>query len=121
MCFHVYHLVICCTVHGILPIGEKKHFHLCLYDTAYVSPIKTYTRKEIVMMVTYIADFHTRLYIPEIQKLDFHLPHVQILRTHHCRNALFEALKCCREFQDVLCSCDHKKIVVYSCAHQIQS
>ena len=35
------------------------------------------------MTETYINDFHTIFYIPEIQKLEFHLPHVRILGKNH--------------------------------------
>ena len=36
------------------------------------------------MMETTISDFHKSFYIPDIQKLGFHLPHVRILGTNHC-------------------------------------
>ena len=61
------------------------------------------------MMETSITDFHTSLYIPEIKKLDFHLPHVFILGDHHCGNTLREALKCHMLFQDMLCLCEYAK------------
>ena len=41
-----------------------------------------YTRKNLVMMETTIYEFHTSFYIPAIQKLAFHLPHVRILGTN---------------------------------------
>ena len=37
-----------------------------------------------MMMETTISNFHKSLYIPEIQKLVFHIPHVQILGKKHC-------------------------------------
>ena len=43
-----------------------------------------YTRKDRVMMETTIYEFHTSLYIPAIQKLHFHLPHLRMLGTNHC-------------------------------------
>ena len=36
------------------------------------------------MMETTISNFHKSFYIPEIQKLAFHIPHVKILGTNHC-------------------------------------
>ena len=36
------------------------------------------------MMETTISYFHTIFYIPAIQKLAFHLPHVRILGTNQC-------------------------------------
>ena len=74
------------------------------------------------MMEISIADFHRSLYIPEIQNLAFHLPHVRILGTNHCGNTCRGLLlKCCRENQDMLCRRDHVERVVASFAHQIQS
>ena len=48
------------------------------------------------MMETTISNFHTSLYIPEIQKLAFHIPHVQIMGTNDCcesRQTAFKRLK----------------------------
>ena len=64
--FHVYHLISHCKVHGRLPLYEKNHFCLCLSDPASVPPEKLYTRKYLVIMETYIADFHASFYIPVI-------------------------------------------------------
>ena len=68
-----------------------------------------------------ISYFHTNLYIPEIQKLAFHLPHVRILGTRHCGNTRREAFKFPCEFQDVLCCCGYSERVVATFALQIQS
>ena len=68
-----------------------------------------------------IVDFHQDFYIPEIQKLAFHLPHVHILGTHKCGNTCQEAFKFRSDFQDVLCRCGYAEHVVYSFEHQIQS
>ena len=62
--FHIYHLIARCTVHGRRPLDERKNDRLCFQDLATVTPEKLYTRKKIVMMETYIADFHTSFYIP---------------------------------------------------------
>ena len=53
-------------------------------------------------METEISSFHTSFYIPSIQKLDFHLPHVRILGTNHCREMQRTALKQRELFHDVL-------------------
>ena len=42
------------------------------------------TRKMIVLKVFRILDFHSEYYIPEIEKLDFHLQHVYILGKNNC-------------------------------------
>ena len=66
---HIYHWIARCTVHARRPLDEKKMYRLCFQDTATVTPEKLYARKELVMMKTSIADFHTSFYIPEIEKL----------------------------------------------------
>ena len=71
-------------------------------------------------METKIYDFHTSFYIPAIQKLDFHLPHVRILGTNHCGEIRCTAFKLRELFQDVLCRRDYAERVVASFANQIQ-
>ena len=68
---------------------------------------KIYTRKEKVMMETKISYFHTSFYIPAIQKLAFHLPHVRILGKNHCGEMRRTAFKRCEFFQDVICCRDY--------------
>ena len=77
--FHIYHLIARCTPYGRLPLNDRTI--CCIYKQDYASEqtIKIYTRKELLIMKTTISNFYTSLYIPEIQKLAFHLPHVQIL------------------------------------------
>ena len=72
-----------------------------------MTPLKIYTRKELVVMDTSIADFHTSLYIPEIKKLVFHLPQILILGDNRAKPY-------------VVCRCDYAERVVASFAHQIQ-
>ena len=59
--------------------------------------------------------------IPAMQKLTFHLPHVQIIGTHHCGNTLREEFKRCESYQNVLCCRDYAEHAVDSFAHQIKS
>ena len=72
-------------------------------------------------METTISDFHTSFYIPAIQKLAFHLPHVRILGKNHCGELRQTAFKRRELFQDVLCRRDYSERVVASSANQIQS
>ena len=72
-------------------------------------------------MESSIVDFHQDLYIPEIQKLSFHLPYVRILVTHHCGNTRQEVFNCCSYFHDVLWHWYYEDCVVDSISHQIQS
>ena len=73
-------------MHGRRPLDEKKNSRLFFQDLDTVTPAKLYTRKELLVVERYIADFHTSFYIPEIKKLAFHLPHVHIIGTSHCGN-----------------------------------
>ena len=61
-----------------------KKIRICKQDSASEQSTKIFTRKELVMMETKISNFHTSFYIPDIQKLVLHIPHVQILGTSHC-------------------------------------
>ena len=81
--FQIYHLIGRCKKHGRLTLTDKKICRKCQQDTAPGQSTKLYTRKELVMMETTISNPHTSLYIPAIQKLAFHIPHVQILDTNH--------------------------------------
>ena len=72
-------------------------------------------------MDTTISNFRTSFYIPEIHKLSFHIPHIQILGTNHCGESLRTAFKHRKSFQDVLCRRDYSERVVASFSHQIQS
>ena len=73
------------------------------------------------MMETTISGFHTSFYIPAIQKLAFHLPHVRILGKNHCGEFLRKAFKRRELFYDVLCLRDYVERLAASFANQIQS
>ena len=94
---------------------------MCKQESSSYESTKLYTRKELVMMETTIYDFNTSLYIPAIQNLAFHLPHVRILGKNHCGAMRRTSFKRRELFQDVLCRSDYSERVVASFAHQIQS
>ena len=73
------------------------------------------------MMETTISDFHTSFYIPAIQKLAFHLPHVCKLGTNYCGEMRRTVFKQDELFQDALCTRDYAERLVASFANQIQS
>ena len=73
------------------------------------------------MMDTSIADFRTSLYIPEMKKIAFQLPHVRIIGNNCCGNTFRKVFTHLRSNQYMLCHCDHAERVVASFAHQIQS
>ena len=72
-------------------------------------------------METTISNFHTSFFIPEIQKLSFHIPHVQILGTNHCVDSRRNAFKLRESFKYVLCLRDNADRLVASFSNQIQS
>ena len=73
------------------------------------------------MMETTIYDFYTILYIPAIQKLNFHLPRVRKLDTNHCGAMRHTAFKRHELFQDVLCSSDYADSFVVIFFNRTQS
>ena len=91
--FNIYHIIARCTQHDRLPLTDRKNCRNCQQNTASGQLTEIYTRKELVMMETTISDFHTSLYITEIQKLEFHIPHIQILGTNHCGDSRQTAFK----------------------------
>ena len=94
---------------------------MCKQESSPDKYEKIYTRKELVMMETTISDLHTSFYIPVIQKLAFHLPHMHILGTNHCGELQRTAFKQRELIQDVLCRRDYAERLVASFAYQIQS
>ena len=91
--FHIYHLIERCTKYGRLTLTDKKSCWERQHDTDSGHSTKVYTRKELVMTETTISNFYTSFLIPEIQKLAFHIPHVQILGTNHCGDSRQNAFK----------------------------
>ena len=73
------------------------------------------------MMETKISDFHTRFYIPDIQKLAFYLPHVHILGINHCGEMRCKAFKRRELFQNILCCRDYAERAVAIFANKLQS
>ena len=45
---------------------------------------KVTKQKILVLKSCRILDFHSEYYIVEIEKLNFHLPHVNIIGNNHC-------------------------------------
>ena len=72
------------------------------------------------MTETTISDFRTSFYIPAIQNLSFHLPHVRIHGANHCGAMQHTAFKQRELFQDDLCCYDYADRLVVSFDHQIQ-
>ena len=119
--FHVYHTIGRCTAHGRIPLKNKTICYMCKQESSPYNSTKIYTRKERVMTETTISDFLTSFYIPAIQNLAFHLPHVHILGTNHFGTMQRTAFKRRELFQDFLCPRNYAERVVSSFSHQIQS
>ena len=119
--FHVYHIIACISTHIRLPLTNNKNCRKFQHDTASGKPTKIYTRKELVFMETTISNFHTSFYIPKIQKLAFHIPHVQILGKNQCGEYHRTAFKRRWSFQYVVCCHDYAERLVARFSHQIQS
>ena len=58
---------------------------MCYTGTETYTNTELYKQKELVLLDTFIADFHEKFYIPKIQKLAFNLIHVRILGNHYRR------------------------------------
>ena len=119
--FQIYNIIASCTAHGRIPLKYKKICHMCKQESSSNKSTKIYTRKELVMTDTTIYDFRTSFYIPAIQKLAFHLPHVRILGTNHCGEMRRTAFKRHELYQDVLCRRDYAEGLVARFSHQIKS
>ena len=91
-----------------------------IVTSTYINAI-LYTRKELVLLDTYITEIHDNFYIPAIQKMEFHLAHALILGTHHYGKEFRKAFKRRLDLHGVLCRCYYAEWVVSSFAHQIQS
>ena len=94
---------------------------MCKQESSSDESKKIYTRKELVMMETKISDFHTSFYIPSIQKLAFHLPHVRIIGKNNCGEMRRIDFKGRELFQDVIFLRDYAERVVTRFANKIKS
>ena len=119
--FHIYHIISRCNDNGRIPLKDNKICYMCKQESSLDEFRKIYTRKELEMMETTISDFRTSFYIPAIQKLAFHLPHVRIIGTNHCGEIRRTAFKRHELFQDVLYPRDYSERVVVSFSNQIES
>ena len=72
-------------------------------------------------METTISNFHTSFYIPEIQKLAFHITHVKILGKNHCGEYRQTVFIRRLSFQYVLRRCRYVERLFASFDHKIQS
>ena len=71
-------------------------------------------------METTISNCHKYIYIPEVQKLAFHIPHLQIIGTNQCGDSRRTEFKRRKSFQDVVCRHDYAERVVDICPHKLR-
>ena len=64
--FHVYNVITRCTMHVPQPLEDKKQYRLCSDYLEDVSSSNLYSRKELIIMESYISKFHQNYYIPVI-------------------------------------------------------
>ena len=50
----------------------------------HIDKVKVTTRNSLILKSCKIIDFHWDYYIPSIEKLDCHIPHVYIFGKNHC-------------------------------------
>ena len=94
---------------------------MCSTVPSYDVISKLYTQKELVLIETPIKSFHEKFYIPALQKLGFHLPHVRILGTRHCGKERCGTFKHWGNFHDTLCYRDYEERAVSIFDNKTQS
>ena len=77
--FHHCKILSSCYSQNQMFIDHGKICHSCK-NIENAEKGKVATRKSLVLKSCSILDFHSRYIIPAIEMLDFHLPHVYILR-----------------------------------------
>ena len=95
--FHIYKIATECTKHGILTKGVKT-CEQCTADPPSPSASarkrpKVRSRKHLTLMECAIGTFHTEYYLPSLEKLAYHRPHVKILGKGYCGAARLAAFK----------------------------
>ena len=109
--FHIYHLILRCKTYGRIRLNDF-FCRMCKQDSDSEVPTHINTRKQLAIMQTTMYYFQSIFYIPEIQKLDFPIPHVKVLGTNHCVDSRLNTFKCQKQFKYVLCRRDYSERVV---------
>ena len=114
ICFHVYHLIPRCKVHGLRSLDD---FFVYCYIILLLCHLQT-IEKKIYCHYEYIYCWfsHTFLHYSNT-KISVHLLPVHILGTHHCGNTQREAFKLHRTYQYFLFRCDYAEIVADKFSH----
>ena len=66
--FHIYHLIVRCTMHGIRPLYEKHLFCLCFQDLTTATSKNIYPRKDILLS-KHLLMISAQVYIFELYKI----------------------------------------------------
>ena len=93
--FRVYKTIYKCSVHNFLPLGVQT-CSVCdrITKSSKVKKGTVNSRKELTKMNLPIDKFITDYYLPMLEKLCYHLPHVIILSKHHCGEMRRTAILC---------------------------
>ena len=66
-----------------VPYEEHTKCSMCSTMSITGMTVKVHTQKDLVLLDVLITEFHEKFYILAIQKIEFLLPHMRILSTHH--------------------------------------
>ena len=116
--FRVYKKVYKCSLHNFLGLGEN----ICSKCDAIEDPSKKGTlrcRRELTKMQLPISQFMTDYYLPMMEKLCYHLPHVIVLSKHHCGRMRKEAIMA--TVHDILTRRDYADKLIAEFDLEIQS
>jgi hypothetical protein len=94
--FHQYEHTTKCTKHGLLPLASKTCERCELLEEGVCKKKgKIATRKELTLLTRPIGEFIVQYYLPGLEKLAYHLPHVKILskRVGQCAAMRYETFK----------------------------
>ena len=119
-CLCVYKYIPHFTVDGIHPYKNGQHVQCDPQLLALIQLNKVYTRTELVLLETSIAEYHKKVYMPAIQKMEFYFPYLRILVTHHSGKKNYEVFKYRGELHNVLCWRDYAELVVSSFDYKIK-
>ena len=87
--FHIYENVRSCYIHKKILLYHIKTRPLCM-NLENFEKGKAKTRKSIVLKLCIISNFHSDYYMPEIDKLAFHITNFYIHVKNNCAGERYE-------------------------------
>jgi hypothetical protein len=84
--FHHYQYPTKCTIHGVLPLDEKR-CNACEQKEKIKKKIgKVQKRRHLTLLSRKVGVFMNDFYLPLLEAYAFHQPHVSIFSKKGCRN-----------------------------------